>query len=36
MREIRIAYCFVVGKPEGMNPLERHRRRWENNITIVL
>jgi hypothetical protein len=27
---------FFVGKSEGTRPLERHRRRWEDNIKIVL
>ena len=22
----------MVGKPKGRRPLERHRRRWEDNI----
>ena len=26
----------LVGKPEGKRPLERHRRRWEDNIRIDL
>jgi len=26
----------MVGKFEGKRPLGRHRRRWENNITIDL
>jgi hypothetical protein len=26
----------LVGKPEGKRPLERPRRRWENNIKIDL
>jgi hypothetical protein len=25
-----------VGKPEGKNPLGRHRRRWKDNIKIDL
>ena len=25
-----------MGKPEGKRPLGRHRRRWEDNITVVL
>jgi len=25
-----------VGKPEGMGPLGRHRRRWEDNIKMDL
>jgi len=24
----------LVGKPEGMIPLGRHRRRWEDNINV--
>jgi hypothetical protein len=30
------AYRLLVGKPEGMRPLERPRRRWENNIKMDL
>jgi hypothetical protein len=30
MRESRIVYRFLVGKPEG----KRSRRRWEDNIKI--
>jgi len=26
----------LVGKPEGKRPLERPRRRWENNIKMDL
>jgi hypothetical protein len=26
----------LVGKPEGKRPLERPRRRWEDNIIIIL
>ena len=25
-----------MGKPEGIRPLERPRRRWENNIKMYL
>jgi hypothetical protein len=25
-----------VGKPEGKRPFVRHRRRWEENIKMVL
>jgi hypothetical protein len=25
----------LVGKPEGKRSLGRHRRRWEDNITII-
>ena len=27
-------YRISVGKPEGKRPLERPRRRWEDNIKI--
>jgi hypothetical protein len=27
---------FVVRKPEGKRPLGRQRRRWEDNIKMVL
>jgi len=27
-------YGILVGKPEGKRPLERPRRRWENNIKM--
>jgi hypothetical protein len=26
------AYRILVGRPEGRRPLERPRRRWEDNI----
>jgi len=29
-------YRFLVGKPEGERPLGRPRRRWEDNIEMVL
>jgi hypothetical protein len=32
----RAAYRALVGKPEGTIPLERHRRRWEDNIKMDL
>jgi hypothetical protein len=29
--------CWVlVGKPEGTRTLERHERRWENNVEMDL
>jgi hypothetical protein len=28
--------CLVAVKPEGKGPLERPRRKWENNIKIYL
>jgi hypothetical protein len=27
---------ILVGKPEGKRPVERRRRRWEDNIKMVL
>jgi hypothetical protein len=32
----RNAYRVLMRKPEGKRPIGRHRRRWENNIKIVL
>ena len=32
MGERRGVYRVLVGKPEGKRPLERPKRRWENNI----
>ena len=29
-------YKVLVGKPEGKRPLERPRRRWEDNIKMDL
>jgi hypothetical protein len=29
-------YRAVAGKSEGRRPLERHRRRWEDNIKMDL
>ena len=34
--ERRGVYRFLVGKPEGKNPLERPRIRWEDNIKMDL
>jgi hypothetical protein len=28
------AYNILVGRPEGRRPLERPRRRWEDNIKM--
>jgi hypothetical protein len=36
IRERRDTYRALVGKPEGRRPLERPRRRWEDNIKIDL
>jgi hypothetical protein len=32
----RKAYRILVGKPEGKRPLERNRRRWEDDIKMDL
>jgi hypothetical protein len=34
--EGRGVYRVLVGRPEGKRPLERHRRRWEDNIKMDL
>jgi hypothetical protein len=36
MGEDRGVYRVLVGKPEGKRPLGRPRRRWEDNIKMVL
>jgi hypothetical protein len=36
MGEKSNAYMILVGKPEGRRPLGRPRRRWVDNIKIVL
>jgi hypothetical protein len=36
MREKRIAYRILLGKPEGKRPLGRPRRRWVDNIKMDL
>jgi hypothetical protein len=36
MGEKRNAYRILVGKPERKRPLERPRRRWEDNIKMDL
>jgi hypothetical protein len=36
MGEKRNAYRILVGNPEGKRPLERPRRRWEDNIEMDL
>jgi hypothetical protein len=28
------AYKIFVGKPEGRKPLEKPRRKWNNNIKV--
>jgi hypothetical protein len=35
MLEIRNAYSILVGNPKGKRPLERHKRRREDNIRMV-
>ena len=34
--ERRGVHMVLVGKPEGKRPLERPRRRWEDNIKMDL
>jgi hypothetical protein len=36
MGERRVVYKGLLGKPEGMRPLGRPRRRWEDNIQMGL
>jgi len=36
IQERRGAYRVLVGKPDGMRPLGRPRRRWEDNIRMDL
>ena len=36
MGDSRGVYRVLVGKPEGKRPLERSRRRWEDNIKMDL
>jgi hypothetical protein len=36
MGEQRKVYKVLVGKPEGKRPLERPRRRWEDEIRMDL
>jgi hypothetical protein len=36
MGEKRNAYRILVGNPEGKRPLGRPRRRWVDNIKMVI
>jgi hypothetical protein len=36
MGEVRGVYRVLFGRPEGKRPLERPRRRWEDNIKMDL
>jgi len=36
MGKSRGVYGVLVGKPEGKKPLEKPRRRWEDNIKMYL
>ena len=36
MEEGRGVHKVLVGKPEGKRPVERPRRRWEDNIKMDL
>jgi hypothetical protein len=35
-KQFKISYLIQAGKPEGRRPLERPRRRWEDNIKVDL
>jgi hypothetical protein len=32
--KMRSEYKILLGKPEGKRPLERPRRRWEDNVKL--
>ena len=34
MEEVRCSFKIVIGKPTGKRPLQRPRRRWEDNIRM--
>jgi hypothetical protein len=36
MEEGRSAFKILTGKPTGKRPLDRSRRRWEDNIKVDL
>jgi hypothetical protein len=36
MREMKVAYGVLVGKPEGKRPFGRSRKKWEGNMTLGL
>jgi hypothetical protein len=36
MGEMRNAYKFFFGKPEGKRPLRKPRCKWEGNIKVDL
>ena len=36
IEEAKSSFKILVGKPTGKRPLERPRRRWEDNITMDL
>jgi hypothetical protein len=36
MGEKSVIYRVLVGKPEGMRPLGRSKRRWEGDIKMDL
>jgi hypothetical protein len=35
MGDKKVAYRFLVGKPEGKRQIERPGRRWEDNSTMA-
>jgi len=36
MGERRVIYMILMGKVEGKRPLEKPKRRWEDNIKMYL
>jgi len=36
MGEDKVVYRLLVGNPEGKRPVERTRRKWENNTKMAL
>jgi hypothetical protein len=36
MGDKRHSYRILVARPDGKRPLGRHKRRWKDNIKIVL
>ena len=36
MEDKKFVYTVLIGRPDGKRPLERPRRRWEDNIKMDL